>query len=263
MGTEIEMKIDYKKENQSYWEKRAEGYSKVNQEELSTAQHVRWQQFLDRQIRAQFGEKKRSEIRILEVGTGPGFFAIILSELGYQVTAVDYTREMLHQARQNAKAYGQSPCFLEMDAQNLTFPSETFDVVLSRNLTWDLPDPEMAYREWVRVLAEDGLLLVFDANWYGYLFDDAKRALYNKDREQTKERGIRDEYTGTDIDSMEKIAREAPLSKIVRPAWDRLILSQIGVREVETVEEVWQEVWSEEEKVNFSATPMFMVKGRK
>ncbi len=121
----------------------------------------------------------------------------------------------------------------------------------------------MAYREWVRVLAEDGLMLVFDANWYGYLFDDAKRALYNKDREQTKERGIRDEYNGTDIDSMEKIAREAPLSKIIRPAWDRTILSQIGVRQVETVEEVWQEVWSEEEKVNFSATPMFMVKGRK
>ena len=31
-----------------------------------------------------------------------------------------------------------------MDAQALEFPDNTFDVVVSRNLTWNLPDPERA-----------------------------------------------------------------------------------------------------------------------
>ena len=95
--------MDYRTENQCYWENRAEGYSLVNQTELHTAQHKRWQAHLDAQIRAQHPGKSREEIRVLEVGCGPGFFAIILSELGYAVTAVDYTAHMLEQAGKNAK----------------------------------------------------------------------------------------------------------------------------------------------------------------
>lgn len=36
------------------------------------------------------------------IGTGPGFFPVILAEAGYKVTAVDYTQEMLDTAKRNA-----------------------------------------------------------------------------------------------------------------------------------------------------------------
>ncbi len=42
--------------------------------------------------------------------------------------------------------------------------------------------------------------------------------------------------------------------------WER---TGLCVSQAETVEKVWQEVWFEVEKVNFQATPMFRVKGRK
>ncbi len=251
--------MDYRTQNQCYWENRAEGYSLVNKTELHTAQHKRWQAHLDAQIRAQHPGKSREEIRVLEVGCGPGFFAIILSELGYPVTAVDYTAHMLEQARENAKEYGQNPCFLEMDASELTFADATFDVVVSRNLTWNLPEPERAYREWLRVLAEGGVLLVYDANWYGYLYDETKRDAYEKDRLHTAELGVKDEYEGTDIDAMEAIARKAPLSGIIRPKWDEKILKEAGAQKVFLDEAVWEKVWSKEEQINFSATPMFEI----
>lgn len=251
--------MDYRTENQCYWENRAEGYSLVNQTELHTAQHKRWQAHLDAQIRAQHPGKSREEIRVLEVGCGPGFFAIILSELGYAVTAVDYTAHMLEQAGKNAKEYGQHPCFLEMDASELAFSDASFDVVVSRNLTWNLPEPEKAYREWLRVLVEGGTLLVYDANWYGYLYDDAKRDAYETDRLHTAELGVKDEYEGTDIDAMEAIARKAPLSGIMRPQWDEQVLKQLGTREILCDAVVWKKVWSKEEQVNFSATPMFEI----
>ena len=83
---------------QAYWTNRAEGYSKVNQEELAGEQKNRWLRVLEEE----FPRKAPSEIHVLDIGTGPGFFAIILAKAGYRVTAVDYTEEMLRKARENA-----------------------------------------------------------------------------------------------------------------------------------------------------------------
>ena len=61
-----------------------------------------------------------------------------------------------------------------------------FDVVISRNLTWNLKDPKRAYEEWCRVLKPGGKLLNFDANWYGYLYDEEKRLSYEEDRKSVR-----------------------------------------------------------------------------
>ena len=94
----------FAQENIAYWTKRAPSYSDVHQEELHTGQRAVWSRALDGRIREHFRGGRRDDIRVLEVGTGPGFFAIILAELGYQVTAVDYTDAMLAQALENAGA---------------------------------------------------------------------------------------------------------------------------------------------------------------
>ncbi len=245
----------YQQENKAYWDNRAAGYSQVNQLELNTDQRQIWQNELVCQIKRHFQKKPH----ILEVGTGPGFFAIILAEAGYSVTAVDYTPAMLLQAKANAGILAEKITFLEMDAEALTFPDGRFDVVLSRNLTWNLPHPKQAYREWARVLAPGGLLLNFDANWYAYLFDPAERAAYEQDRRNTAEAQIKDEYLCTEIDVMEGIAQKAPLSRIKRPDWDIRLLTELGMGQIQSDSQVWQKVWSREEKINFHATPMFLV----
>lgn len=245
----------YQQENKAYWDNRAAGYSQVNQLELNTDQRQIWQNELVCQIKRHFQKKPH----ILEVGTGPGFFAIILAEAGYSVTAVDYTPAMLLQAKANAGILAEKITFLEMDAEALTFPDGRFDVVLSRNLTWNLPHPEQAYREWARVLAPNGLLLNFDANWYAYLFDPAERAAYEQDRRNTAEAQIKDEYLCTEIDVMEGIAQKAPLSRMKRPDWDIRLLTELGMGQIQSDSQVWQKVWSREEKINFHATPMFLV----
>lgn len=159
----------------SYWGTRAEGYSEVNEKELAGSQREAWLHVLEEQ----FPEKKKEEMKILDIGTGPGFFPMILSEAGYTVAAVDYTEEMLEKAKENLgkyTKYGLERVTLQrMDAQNLEFADETFDVVISRNLTWNLEKPEQAYQEWMRVLKPGGVLLNFDANWYGYLYDEEKK----------------------------------------------------------------------------------------
>ena len=155
-------------EIESYWSTRTEGYSEVNQKELHGLQKKAWLSVLEKE----FPKKPKADIRILDIGTGPGFFPMILAEAGYHVDAVDYTEGMLEKAKENAGALCENICFQRMDAQMLTFPDETFDVVISRNLTWNLPEPEKAYKEWYRVLKKSGKMLNFDANWYGYLYDE-------------------------------------------------------------------------------------------
>ncbi|MBR6424888.1 MAG: class I SAM-dependent methyltransferase, partial [Oscillospiraceae bacterium] len=159
-------------ENRQYWTGRASGYSEVNRLELSTAQRQRWSDCLHREIARQFPDCAPGSLRVLEVGTGPGFFAILLCELVYDVTAIDLTPAMLEEAKKNAGELAGEICWMEMNAEALDFADESFDVVVSRNLTWNLPHPGKAYAEWARVLKPGGLLLNFDANWYAYLFDD-------------------------------------------------------------------------------------------
>ena len=247
----------------SYWGTRAEGYSEVNEKELAGSQREAWLHVLEEQ----FPEKKKEEMKILDIGTGPGFFPMILSEAGYTVTAVDYTEEMLEKAKENLgkyTKYGLERVTLQrMDAQNLEFADETFDVVISRNLTWNLEKPEQAYQEWMRVLKPGGVLLNFDANWYGYLYDEEKKEAYEADRKKVEEQQLDDHYLCTDIDRMENIARQVPLSAMERPAWDTKVLESLGVCSIQTDSEIWKRVWSEEERLNYASTPMFLVRAEK
>ena len=246
-------------ENRQYWTGRASGYSEVNQLELSTAQRQKWSDCLHTEIARQFPERAPGSLRVLEVGTGPGFFAILLRELGYDVTTIDLTPAMLEEAKKNAGELADKICWMEMNAEALDFADGNFDVVLCRNLTWNLPHPDKAYSEWSRVLKPGGLLLNFDANWYAYLFDDEAQAAYDRDRVNSAEQGVWDQNVGENFDVMEDIARRVPLSNIRRPDWDLALLQGLGLR-AEANEQIWQRLWSEEEKLNFSSTPLFLVR---
>ena len=249
-------------QNHAYWTDRASGYSEVNQEELAGIQKKTWSDLLDREIREHFkiGETQRSRIRILDIGAGPGFLSVILCEQGYQVTAADFAETMLEEAKQNAGTLAEQICFRREDAMNLSFPEATFDVVLSRNLTWNLPDPQRAYEEWLRVLKHNGLLLIFDANWYAYLKDEDKRKAYENDRQIVKEQGYEDYNIGEGFDIMEEIAKDLPLTGIIRPQWDEEIFREQKVSSVSCVEDIGSQVYSEKEKTNYSSTPLFMIK---
>ena len=62
------------------------------------------------------------------------------------------------------------------DVQNLeNIQDGSFDVIVTRNLTWNLEEPQKAYQEWCRVLKKGGILLNFDAGWYNYLLMTNRR----------------------------------------------------------------------------------------
>ena len=115
--------------------------------------------------------------KILDVGTGTGFFANLLAQYHHEVEGIDLTASMIEQAKQSLTKLQQHDYkinFQVMDAENLYFADNTFDVVISRNLTWTLPNPQKAYSEWYRVLKPQGILLNFDADYGNEQFYQSK-----------------------------------------------------------------------------------------
>ena len=252
-----------KEEIHAYWTQRAEGYSEYNQQEMADARRSMWKNKLLSLLEENFPGKNPEELKVLDVGTGPGFFALLLAEAGYQVTAADVTEEMLKEAKKNTGVFAEKITWKLSDAQKLELGDCEFDAVFSRNVTWNLENPGQAYEEWVRVLKPGGLLCNFDADWYGHLYDEEKRSGYEKDRQRVEEKNLEDYYTGTDIERMEAIARQVPLSRQKRPQWDVEALKNAGLTEVSCDTEVWKQVWTEEEIANNGSTPIFLLSGKK
>ena len=132
----------------AYWSGRIAAYSAVNADELGTIQAKVWDELIAEQL------PWKHPLRILDAGCGPGFFSILMARRGHEITGGDYSEAMIECARENVENHSPeaSAYFSQMDAQNLTFEDDTFDVVLSRNLTWNLEHPDRAYAEWLRVL---------------------------------------------------------------------------------------------------------------
>ena len=247
-------------EIQYYWNHRYTGYSKVNQKELEGIQRERWK----KQFKQLLPENQN--LKVLDIGTGPGFFSIILEELGYSnITGVDYSYKMLEVAKENIQKYGKehsSIQLIQMDAQNLEFEPESFDIIVSRNLTWNLQNPQQAYSEWLRVLKPYGALFIFDANWYSFLQNEQLEKEFEAKRQQAIEEKLEDYWQGEGVDEekMTWIVQQLPLTYQQRPQWDIDYFSSQEDVSVETEENFGDLVWNYEEQLNYGATPMFCIK---
>ena len=200
---EIEQRI------MDYWDKRSENFSAVRRKELAGADAEGWLEYINSKIPA------RTPLKLLDVGTGAGFFSLLMARAGHEVIGIDMSEEMIRHARLNADDLKLRAELRVMNAQRLEFDDETFDAVLSRNLTWTLPDVECAYREWYRVLKRGGVMLNFDSDYGDVHFDDVV----------TCSRAGVDE---AQLDECGAIKDALSISKKRRPSWDEEYLRSIG-----------------------------------
>ena len=248
-----------------YWDERATSYSNGVIGELTDDRHVAWRSALEQSLGATIAESaaQGKTARALDLGCGPGFFSILLAEMGCEVDAVDASGEMLDHARANVRERGQegSVTFHQGDVAALPFADGEFDIVANRNLTWLMRDPEAAYTEWLRVLRPGGRLVVFDANWYLYLFDpevDAQRHA-DQDGRQVEEYGEDARATTAEERRCEQFALDLPLSSIVRPAWDLEVLPRCGAAHVQVDEGAWTGLWTASEARFYESSPLFKI----
>ena len=231
---------------ETYWDERSKAFSKKRRRELDGPDAAAWKTYLLRTLDPVFGDF--SALRVLDVGTGAGFFAILFAEMGAQATGIDLSHDMIHEAKINSLAYGvpDLTTFTVGNAQELTFPDAAFDIVISRNLTWTLPDVPAAYREWVRVLRPGGLLFNFDADHRHTTWSTAN---------------TNDGLAAQKLAECNAIKDALAINRRERPAWDKQILERLGLT-VEAAGDIRRDVFVDP-MVLVDDIPMFALCGRK
>jgi ubiquinone/menaquinone biosynthesis C-methylase UbiE len=94
--------------------------------------------------------------KVLDLACGSGTVALVAARRYCDVTGIDYVPELIGRARKRAEASGLKAGFLVADAQNLPFPDNSFDLILSVYGVQFAPDQQKAAAEMVRVCKPGG-----------------------------------------------------------------------------------------------------------
>lgn len=101
--------------------------------------------------------------QVLDAGTGTGHTALAFAAHAAQVTAVDFTENMLAQGRALAEQREITNVeFRRADVEALPFGPEEYDLIVTRYSAHHWPHPQQALREFQRVLRPGGHFILND-----------------------------------------------------------------------------------------------------
>jgi ubiquinone/menaquinone biosynthesis C-methylase UbiE len=93
--------------------------------------------------------------RLLEYGCGTGDDSLFWAQSGARVTGIDISSEAIKKARENARREGATIAYHVMDAEDLRFEDDSFDVVVGNGILHHL-NPDTSLRELSRILRRNG-----------------------------------------------------------------------------------------------------------
>ncbi|MCF6094157.1 methyltransferase domain-containing protein [Microaerobacter geothermalis] len=121
---------------------------------------------MDRMIKEEWRKDVFSLVkgRVLEVGVGTGA-NLPFYPADTEVTGIDFSPNMLKYARrklEKGEGIKAKVQLLEMDAQQMNFPDNTFDTVVTTCVYCSVPDPVKGLKEIRRVCKPDGQVIMLE-----------------------------------------------------------------------------------------------------
>lgn len=193
-----------------YWDKQSAIWREEKQEAWTLPETQYWLNHFKSLL------PKLSGNKVLEVGTASGYFANILYLAGYEVTAVDLSPNMIDEAKSVSDNLCTDIHYQVMDAQDLQFPKDSFDLVFTRLMTWTTPDVEKFYSESFRVLKSGGMLLNFDGDFGDMQFSQEGH----------------EKYPAGIMEQANVIKSKLDISKHSRPQRDIELLEKVGFQQI-------------------------------
>jgi phosphatidylethanolamine/phosphatidyl-N-methylethanolamine N-methyltransferase len=134
-----------------------------------TKAYARWAPVYDLVFGAVFEPGRHAAIaaaeriggRVLEVGVGTGM-SLPQYAKGTRLCGVDISAPMLRKAQERVAAFGLDNVegLWVMDAEHLSFPDNSFDVVVAQYVITTVPNPEATLDEFARVLKPGGEIIL-------------------------------------------------------------------------------------------------------
>ena len=227
----------------NYWDKRAASFSTDKVAELESHHAQKWLNEISRI------KKIKPGMRILDIGTGAGFLAILCAQAGGTVCGIDLSPDMIKAAQENKQKFNQQVTFEVMDAEQLLFEDCTFDLVIARNVTWLLPNTTKAYSEWLRVLKLDGTLINIDADYGNTSFESYSDIPNDHAHHKLGEQMLHESET---------LKNGIAINSYRRPHYDQTVLTQLGLSSIHVDETVYQRIYQEQDQF-YNPTPIFLI----
>jgi SAM-dependent methyltransferase len=117
--------------------------------------------------------------RVLDLGSGAGTDSLVAAQMvgpTGRVTGIDMTPEMLRKATAAAaEMEATNVKFVESEAEQLPFPDQSFDVVISNGVIDLIPDKDAVFSELFRVLASGGRMQLADVTIQKPVSEEGRR----------------------------------------------------------------------------------------
>src|SRR4030095_17006884 len=143
-------------------------YAELDKQTIAKA-YARWAPVYDLVFGAVFERGRQAAIaaaeriggRILEVGVGTGISLPDYSRVN-RICGVDISEPMLRKAQQRVVELGLTHVegLWVMDAEHLSFPDASFDVIVAQYVITTVPNPEATLDEFARVLRPGGEIVL-------------------------------------------------------------------------------------------------------
>ncbi len=204
MNSEIKYRI------REWWDNPNQNYDCVHAHGVHSEQEKEiWRNALTQLL----GIEKK--LKILDIGTGTGFLALLLAEMGHDVTGADWSKSKLEEAKQKIKNTNIPIKFVMEDAEKLSFDGNLFDAVVSRHLIWTLTNPKAVIDEWMRVTKPSGKVIVDVPEKYSHVGN------HHFGEEIGKELPF---YNGADPEEIVKMFKDAKLVNVSVQSFKKLTL---------------------------------------
>lgn len=206
-------KISVVKKIEAYWDKRSDSFDADHDTEDLQA----WMEALECLLGS---DKNRN---VLDLGTGTGFLANMTARLGHSTIGIDISKEMMNFGVKHAKTVGSDAIFMEGSVLELPFMDNTVDFIINSRLIWTLVEPDMAIKEWLRILKPGGKMMCFNRMKEGVGLNIGKVNIY-EDEEVDKQLAIKGARMEELRDLLERNGlvdvQIQKLSGLTRPGYD-------------------------------------------
>lgn len=120
----------------------------------------------------------KPEMRLLDVGAGPGTITADLAELTAHVTVAEISHEVLALSREYVASRRLNNVSFDVeDTHALSYPDATFDVVHAHQVLQHVADPVQVLREIRRVTKPGGIVAVRDSDYGAFTWYPASSGL--------------------------------------------------------------------------------------
>lgn len=127
---------------------------------------------------------KHPDARVLEVATGPGHVAFGFADVCDAVVGIDLTEAPLEIARKKKRKRNVDNVeFMKGDAENISFPDDSFDIVVCRLALHHTENPSQVVQQMARVCRPNGTVAVDDL----VVSEHSERGAYQNTFEQFRD----------------------------------------------------------------------------